>query len=358
MSDLITSLANSIALRKQSNVDSYVLFLGAGASISSGCAGMMEIIDYTLNLRAPKDYEGWLRNIHEAASINPHYGELAKKEIDASKREKFFEIWVALDINTRYSLLRKLLWESRQPSDGYLDLANLIKSGYFKIILTTNLDNLLERALRSVGLLDPDNFIVLVNGKDKPDVIRESLDSSSIPIKIIKLHGSLESPMSYAFTPEEVFEFESSLKPSLTHIINQSLIIIGHSMQDRDINNIFEIDGKEIHFVSPSRPEIGSGIDSILKVRRQGCIIEGDEGKFDIFFRDLKLNIEREESLKDPSSLVRSIEGFLRSIGYENELKVARSRFKNLPNLYVKPTEYDDILKKLDEDHIIFIIGE
>lgn len=27
-----------------------------------------------------------------------------------------------------------------------------------------------------------------------------------------------------------------------------------------------------------------------------------------------------------------------------------------MPSLYVKPTEYEDILKKLDDDHIIFII--
>ncbi len=290
MSDLITSLANSMALRKQSNVDPYVLFLGAGASISSGCASMIEIMDSTLKQRAPKEYEGWQRQINKATDINPHYGELAKKEIDASKREKFFEIWITLDINTRYSILRTHLWENKQLSDGYLNLAHLIKSGYFKTILTTNLDNLLERALRNVGLIDPDNFIVLTNGKDKPDVIREQLDSSHVPIKIIKLHGSIETPMSYAFTPDEIFEFESILKPSLTHIINQSLIIIGHSMQDRDIDNIFEEDGKEIHFVKPSKLEIGSRIDSILKVRRQGSIIDGDDGKFDIFFRDLKLN--------------------------------------------------------------------
>lgn len=358
MSDLVTSLANSVALRKRSNVDPYVIFLGAGASISSGCASMMEIMDSTLNQRAPKEYEEWQRKINEANDIDPHYGELVKKEIDTSKREKFFEIWTSIDINTRYSILRMLLWENKQLSEGYLNLAHLIKSGYFKIILTTNLDNLLERALRKVGLIDPDNFIVLINGKDKTDVIREQLDSSRIPIKIIKLHGSIESPTSYAFTPEEIFEFESILKPSLVHIINQSLIIIGNSMQDRDIDNLFEEDGKEIHFVKPSRPEIGSRIDSILKVRRQGSIIEGEDGKFDIFFRDLKQNVEREESLEGPLRFVRSIEGFLRCIGYENELKVARSRFKNLPSLYVKPTEYEDILKKLDEDHIIFIIGE
>jgi len=358
MSDLIPSLANSIALRKQSKLDPYVLLIGAGASISSGCSSTIEIVDDTLNLRTPKEYEEWQEKINAAIDIDSHYGELAKKEIDARKRERFFEMWGTLDANTRYSILRKHLWENKQLSDAYLNLANLIRLGYFKIVLTTNLDNLLERALREVGLIDAEDFIILVNGRDKPEVIREQLDSSQDVVKIVKLHGSIETPISYAFTPEEIFEFESNLKPTLTHIINQSLIIIGHSMHDRDIDTIFEEEGKEIHFVGPSRPEIGSRIDSILKVRRQGSIINGDEGKFDTFIKNLKYNIEKEESSKDPSKVIRSIEGFLRSIGYENELKVSRSRFKNLPGLYVKPTEYEDILRKLEEDHIIFIIGE
>lgn len=37
---------------------------------------------------------------------------------------------------------------------------------------------------------------------------------------------------------------------------------------------------------------------------------------------------------------------------------VPRSRFRNLPSLYVKPTEYDGIRTKLEKDHIVFIIGE
>ncbi len=52
------------------------------------------------------------------------------------------------------------------------------------------------------------------------------------------------------------------------------------------------------------------------------------------------------------------IDGFLQSIGYGHELTVPRSRFRSLPELYVKPTEYDDICSKLEKEHIIFIIGE
>jgi hypothetical protein len=158
--------------------------------------------------------------------------------------------------------------------------------------------------------------------------------------------------------PSEVFDFEKTIKPVLSRIISQSLLVTGHSMQDRDIDMLFDDEGKEIHFVNPTPPEIGSRIDTILKVRRQGSIIEGDDGKFDNFFQKLRSYIEEESEETRIQDSAPSIEGFLRSIGYEHELVVPRSRFRNLPSLYVKPTQYDDICTKLEKDHIVFIIGE
>jgi hypothetical protein len=199
---------------------------------------------------------------------------------------------------------------------------------------------------------------VIVNGKDNPEEVRDQLESSRVPFKLVKLHGTLESPRSYAFTPSEVFDFEKTIKPALFRIISQSLLVIGHSMQDRDIDMLFDEEGKEIHFVNPTRPETESRIATILKVRRQGSVIEGDNGKFDNFFQKLQSYIEEESKETSSRDSILSIEGFLRSIGYDHELEVPRSRFRNLPTLYVKPTEYNDICSKLEREHVVFIIGE
>ena len=275
MSDAIKALATNMVDRKRSETDPYILFLGAGASISSGCSSMMQIIDDVLQSQDSTQFNDWQREIEKAVSVDAEYGELLKEKIGKQKRDRFFEIWSGLDRDSQYSILRRHLWENKSPSDGYIELARLIKMGYIKMILSTNIDNLLEKALNNVGWYQPDDFIVVVNGKDSHEEVREQLESSRAPFKLIKLHGTLESPSSYAFTPEDVFDFEKIIKPSLSRIISQSLIVIGHSMQDRDIDMLFDDEGKEIHFVKPTRPETESRIDTILKVRGQGSIIEG-----------------------------------------------------------------------------------
>jgi hypothetical protein len=358
MSDEIKALATNMVGRKKSGADPYILFLGAGASISSGASNMMQIVDDVLESHDSKQFDELQVNIQKAASINSEYGELKRQEINRIKRNQFFKIWRRLDHGSQYAILRKHLWENKTPSDGYVDLAHLIKWGYIKMILSTNLDNLLDKSLHNADMYPPDDFIVIINGKDRPEEVVEQLNSNRGHFKLIKLHGTLESPRSYAFTNEEVFDFEKTIKPHLSRIINQSLIVIGHSMQDRDIDILFDDEGKEIHFVRPTPPKIESRIDTILKVRRQGSIIKGDDGKFDTFFRKLRLYVEKDSKEMSTSSSILSIEGFLRSIGYGHELEVPRSRFRNLPTLYVKPTEYNDICSKLEREHVVFIIGE
>ena len=194
MSDAIKALAANIVDRKKSETDPYILFLGAGASIGSGCSSMMQIVDDVLQSQDSTQFNNWQREIEEAASKDAEYGELLKEKISKQKRGRFFEIWSGLDRDSQYSILRRHLWECKSPSDGYNDLAHIIKAGYIKMVLSTNLDNLLEKALNNIGWYQPDDFIVVVNGKDRPEEVHEQLESSRTPFKLIKLHGTLESP--------------------------------------------------------------------------------------------------------------------------------------------------------------------
>jgi hypothetical protein len=344
--------------RKRAGTNQYILFLGAGASISSGCSSMMQIVDDVLRNNVKSKFDEWESEINNAAEVNIIFGELLRNDVNIKKRALFFDIWGTLDHNTQYSILRRHLWENKNPSEGYKSLATLVKKGFIKTVLSTNLDNLLEKALNNAGWYQPDNFIVIVNGKDRPEEIVDQLNSSHAPLKINKLHGSLESPNSYAFKQDEIFDFEKKLKSGLSQLINQSLIIVGYSGQDRDVDVLFEGDGKEIHFVKPTIPDAESRISQILAVRGKGKVIDGNDGKFDTFFEKLLKYVELEEERSNASDSEPSIEGFLRNIGFGKELENPRSRYKNLTSLYVKPTEYNEICSKLEKDHVIFIIGE
>ena len=356
MSDSIRALASSMVSRKGSGTP-YILFLGAGASISSGCSSMMKIVDDVLKQNVKSEFEKWESEIKTASQIDEKYGNLLRNEIGKQKRARFFEIWGSLDYDTQYPILRKHLWEDKSPSEGYENLTKLIKKGYIKTILSTNLDNLLEKALSNLGY-QPGDFVAIVNGKDRPEEITEQLNSPRISLKIIKLHGSLESPTSYAFKKEEIYTFENKIRSDISQLLNQSLIIVGYSGQDRDVDVLFEDEGKEIHFVNPTSPDEESRISQTLTVRGKGKIISGNDGKFDTFFKKLLIFVEDEEGRNDSSDSEPSVNNFLISIGFGKELENPRSRYKNLTTLYVKPTEYKEIYSKLETDHVIFIIGE
>jgi predicted NACHT family NTPase len=291
MSDLIMALANRMVLRKKAESDPYILFIGAGASISSGCSSMMQIVDDVLKRCVRSEFEDLESEIENATLKDEKFGELQRNENNKIKRTRFFEIWGTLDRDTQQAILKQHLW-NKNPSKGYGAIVQLIKKGFIKMIFSTNLDNLLEKALNNAGLCYSDDFVVLVNGRDQPDVIAQQLNSSSNLLKIIKLHGSLEFPTTYAFTPEETFFLESQIKPEISRLINQSLIIVGYSMQDRDVYVLFEEKGNEIHFVKPTIPEAESEIARISSVRGKGTIIDGNDGSFDTFFKKLLTYIE------------------------------------------------------------------
>lgn len=356
MSDSIRALASSMVSRKGSGTP-YILFLGAGASISSGCSSMMKIVDDVLKQNVKSEFDKWESEIETAGQIDEKYGELLRNDIEKKKRTRFFAIWGSLDYDTQYPILRKHLWEDKSPSEGYGNLAKLINKGYIKTVLSTNLDNLLEKSLNNLGY-QPGEFVAIVNGRDRPEEITEQLNSPRTSLKIIKLHGSLESPTSYAFKKEEIYTFENKIRSDISQLLNQSLIIVGYSGQDRDVDVLFEDEGKEIHFVNPTSPDEESRISQTLTVRGKGKVISGNYGKFDTFFEKLIKYVELEEERSNASDSEPSIEGFLRNIGFGKELENPRSRYKNLTSLYVKPTEYNEICSKLEKDHVIFIIGE
>lgn len=359
MTDKIRALAAGIAQRKSAGVEPFVLLVGAGASVSSGCSPTARLADDVLQSYERTRFDEWQASVAAAASLSPEFGELKAREVARLKLEAFYGRWARLDPDTKFSILNRHLLQGAAPSAGYADLARLIADGYFGLALSTNLDNLLERALNDAGWREPEHFVVSVNGRDKPEDLRYQLESARPPFKLVKLHGTLASPGSYAFTPDEIFRFEEAIRPELARYLNRGLLVVGHSFQDRDIDVLFEKEGGEIHFVNPAPPEPGGRIDSVLKVRGYGSVISGEEARFDDFFRELRAHLEAGRGGGAAAAdSAPSIEGFLKGIGYEHELKAPRSRFKNLPALYVKPTEYDSIRGKLEREHVVFIIGE
>jgi hypothetical protein len=248
--DKIKRLANLMRQRKAAGEPPYVLVLGAGATLSSGCRAMSAVVQAVVG-----DYD----------------------------LKRFFEIMDNLSETERYTRLQAFFQEP-YPSPGYRHLAQLVKAGYFDVILSTNFDFLLENAFTEVGLKAED-VEVLVNGRESEDYILKALERRTPRIKLLKLHGDLKA-RNMAFTPEEIFEFGQKVENVLAKYLNGDVVIIGHEMRDDDVNRCIRKDGGAIWYVHPEEPAVDSFIWRAMQVR-PSTVISGEPAQFDDFCETL-----------------------------------------------------------------------
>src|ERR671917_669313 len=102
MTDKIRALAASIAGRKSAGVEPFVLLVGAGASVSSGCSPMTRLVDEVLQSYERTRFDGWQQSVAEAAAVNPEFGKLKAQEVMRHKLDAFYETWEKLDHGTRF----------------------------------------------------------------------------------------------------------------------------------------------------------------------------------------------------------------------------------------------------------------
>lgn len=215
MIDPIISLAFSI----QSNKGVYALLLGSGVSRSAGIPTGWEItIDMIKKLAHVKKVD---------ANPNPQqwYETEMGEEVNYSKLLKIF----AKTSSERSKLLRSYFEptdEERQnnqktPTDAHKAIAKLVSGGYVKVILTTNFDRLLEKALEDEGISPQ-----VISSSDAINGATPLVHSSCT---VIKLNGDyLDTRIKN--TPEELATYDKKMTKLLTQILEDfGLIICGWS---------------------------------------------------------------------------------------------------------------------------------
>jgi len=257
----IRRLANLMRARKEAGQSPYILVLGAGASLASGCSSAGAIIEDVVKKYSDKD--------------------ITQMDWNAIQRE-FYALWDSMSDPEKYAVIKPHV-EGKEPSIGYQRLAELIKEGYFNIVFSTNYDLLLEDALFGVGMRAGREYTVLVNGRDEEEHIIRALEFPTPRVKIVKLHGDFAARI-FPFTPREIFEFDDELEETLSRYLNRDIIICGHSMNDDDINRVISKEGGSIWYVNPKEPPVTSFIGKAMTFK-PSTLITGEEGKFDVFFQ-------------------------------------------------------------------------
>ncbi|HIE30399.1 TPA: hypothetical protein EYP66_24325 [Candidatus Poribacteria bacterium] len=255
----------------------YLLILGAGASFSSGCSSGWKIVEDVLD---------------KYHLLDSYRTQEPEELSDSAKLELFWDFLKARSQTARYTALRRHI-EGEEPSIGYICLAELIQAGYFNIILTTNFDIFLERALQSIGMIYPRDFAVLVNGYQIEEHVLKSLNFPKPRVKVLKLHGDLYARI-FQFRPNEIFEFTDKIQQTIEKLLEDDAIIVGHSMQDTDLNRCFHIEGGEIWYVNPNEPTADSAAGNLREIRETFMTLNGIAGYFDQFFIRLHYYLLRE----------------------------------------------------------------
>lgn len=95
--------------------------------------------------------------------------------------------------------IKKAVHVNKQPSPALRALANLP----FSLIITTNFDQLFERALRDAGK----NPIVGIYNKDAYTTTEDHADATPEEPFVFKLHGDIQNPDSIVVTDEDYIQF-------------------------------------------------------------------------------------------------------------------------------------------------------
>lgn len=225
------------------------IFLGAGASISSGIPTGGELVWYFKREIYCSENGISLERFKDLASETNRI--ILQGYFDAQKKypvkgdsqeysfyfEKCFSSWDARKNFIDQQVVRKA------PSIGYLCLANLIVDSKVDNIWTTNFDQLSEIAIQQVDSLYPFNVCSSAN--------KGSFSSLNSNYSCVyKLHGDYRYDR-LQNTTEELKNLEVEIERQFhSKLLNKGLLVIGYSGSDESIMGFFEKHISEPEFLS------------------------------------------------------------------------------------------------------------
>jgi len=204
-----------LAFSVYSNPGVYALLLGSGVSraagIPTGWEIVLDLIGSVARLQGEEpepDPDAWY---HQKFGEEPEYSRLLEQ--------------LAATPSERSALLRSYFEPTdeereeglKMPTAGHKAIASLIKSGYIRMILTTNFDRLLQIALDEQGII-PDVI-------STDDTLKGAVPYVHSKCTIVKLHGDYKDTR-IKNTPTELAKYSPALNEYLDAILDQFGVIV------------------------------------------------------------------------------------------------------------------------------------
>ena len=288
MIDPVHSLAFSI----QANPGVYALLLGSGVSraakIPTGWEITLDLIRKLADLyeeACDPDPERWYQDKYdEEANYSDILDALAKT---SSERQQLLRTYIEPNDQERED-------GEKQPTVAHRAIAALAAKGYIRVIITTNFDRLMERALEEAGIVPT----VL----SSPDQVQGALPLIHMKCCIFKVHSDYLDPR-IRNTPAELNEYPDEFEQFLNRVFDEfGLIVCGWSAEwDVALRKaICRAPSRRFTTYWAVRGELGDEAQRLINHRRAQELHIEDA---DTFFQAIQQYVESIEEFSRPRPL-------------------------------------------------------
>ncbi|MFF5147826.1 SIR2 family protein [Streptomyces sp. NPDC013157] len=285
----------ALALNVHASPGVYALLLGSGISLASGVktgwgivedlvgrvAAMQDPNDADAPAKAVADPVGWWAEHYD--DVLGYSGLLGAVAPTAAARQQQLARYFQPQEDDEPG--------AKGPTPAHHAIAELVKRGSVRVILTTNFDRLTERALEEAGI-SPQVI-------SRPSQIAEMMPLPHASVTVIKLHGDYAT-LDQLNTVDELETYEPEQQELLKRVLDEyGLIICGWSA-DWDTALVRALEG-----VRPRRyPMFWSSFSTLgeaakrLTAQHSAAVIEGMTA--DGLFTDLRRRIEALDRMASP----------------------------------------------------------
>lgn len=314
MSILIQDALTHLAFSVYENRGVFALLLGSGlsraAEIPTGWEITLDLIRRVALAQGVKDQPDWAAWHRVVTGTEPNYSNLlAELASSPEERRSILHSYIEPTEDDRQEG-RKL------PTAAHNAIADLVRGGYIRVIITTNFDRLLENALRERGV-EP-TVVASVDALLGAEPVTHSA------CYILKLHGDYKDAR-ILNTEEELGGYPAPYNVLLDRILDEhGLIVCGWSGEwDHALRAAFlRAPNRRYSVFWAVRGCLGSGAQELIDHRRARVIPIADA---DSFFRALHQRVETlgQSHRQNPLSielLVNSAKRFLAKPEYRIQL--------------------------------------
>lgn len=282
----------ALAFAIQSSPGVYAVLLGSGVSRAARIpTGWDVVLDLVRKLAVAQDADC---EPDPAVWFRSHYG----------KEPGYSELLDALAKTPaeRAQILRSYFEPSederregaKSPTKAHRAIARLVSSGHIRVILTTNFDRLMERALEEVG--------VAPTVISTPDQIEGAVPLAHIKCCVVKLHGDyLDTRI--LNTPEELASYAPQVDKLLDQVLDEyGLVACGWSANwDEALRRAIErAPSRRFSTFLAARGQLGERASALL-VRRRGQKISVADA--DTFFEAVEQRVRAIDQFSQPHPL-------------------------------------------------------